>query len=91
MSLTTTPLLVSNLNPSSKRKRDELAVAMNSAKSQAFEVACWTSANWKCAIKVGLWDTINTAPKDPRTGTQGPEQRPKAVCYDRNGTTGNLH
>ena len=26
-----------------------LAIAMDSAKSEAFEVACWASVNWKCA------------------------------------------
>ena len=26
-----------------------LAVAMDSAKSSAFEVVCWASVNWRCA------------------------------------------
>ena len=56
---TTTMSLVSFPDPPPKRKGGSgeystashhgLAIAMDSAKSEAFEVACWASANWRCA------------------------------------------
>ena len=51
------PVVVSFPDPPPKRKGGSgeysttshygLAVAMDSAKSQAFEVSCWASVNWK--------------------------------------------
>ena len=35
-----------------------LAVAMDSARSKAFEVACWTSANWRCAMSRAKWFVV---------------------------------
>ena len=55
-------ILVSFPDPPPKRKGGSgeystashhgLAIAMDSAKSKAFEVSCWASVNWRCAKQV---------------------------------------